>query len=74
MPKTCENCHSFDNAKFVQKHATRDAGICSMFTEVTFKRDSCKYHFPKQELKENEIFLPLVDVGKLPVVQFDLFQ
>lgn len=75
MTKTCENCQSFDNEKFVQKHATRDAGICTKFTEVTFKRDSCKYHLPKQKLSENEIFVPVVDVTKLPPIsQLSFFQ
>ena len=74
MTETCQNCQSFDNAKFLHKRATRDAGICTKFTEVTFNRDSCKYHLPKQELSENEIFVPLVEVKRLPVIQFDLFQ
>lgn len=74
MTQTCENCLSFDNSKFLHKRATRDAGLCGRFTEITFKRDNCKFHLPKQQLNENEIFVPLVEVKKLPVIQFDLFQ
>nr|WP_294931305.1 hypothetical protein [uncultured Flavobacterium sp.] len=73
MAETCENCASFDNSKFLHHTATRDAGMCTKFTEITFKRDKCKFHLPKQALSENEIFVPLVDVSKLPVIQFDLF-
>lgn len=66
MKKTCENCASFDNEKFAQKTATRDAGLCTKFTEITFKRDHCKFFLEKQKLSENEIFEPLVDLKKLP--------
>jgi hypothetical protein len=66
MQKTCENCASFDNSKFLQHRATRDAGLCTKFTEITFKRESCKFHLEKQNLSANEIFESLVDLKKLP--------
>lgn len=74
MSDTCQNCIQFDNAKFLHHSATKDAGMCMKYIEITFKRETCKFHMPKQELTENEIFVPLVDVKKLPVIQFDLFQ
>lgn len=75
MKKTCENCASFDQTKFLHHHATRDAGLCLKFTEVTFKRNSCKWFLEKQKLSEKEIFVPVVDVTKLPpITQLNLFQ
>ncbi len=74
MTETCQNCQSFDNKNFVQNRATRDAGICTKFTEITFKCDTCKFHMPKQELTENEIFVPVVRPKLNIVRQLDLFQ
>lgn len=75
MSNNCEKCHLFDNAKFLHHSATKDAGMCMKFIEITFKRDTCKFFLPKQELTENEIFVPLVDVTQLPpITQLNLFQ
>lgn len=74
MTENCLNCMFFDNSKFVQKIQTRDAGICTKFTEVCFKNDSCKWHMPKQDLEEKEIFAPVVDKQRHIPKQYDLFQ
>ncbi|BFM44940.1 hypothetical protein CFS9_35810 [Flavobacterium sp. CFS9] len=74
MMKNCENCMSFDNSKFLHKRQTKDAGLCTKFTEVTFKNDSCKFYLPKQNLTEKEIFAPVVDTRKTTLRQLDLFQ
>ena len=74
MTEKCENCMFFDNSKFLHKTQTKDAGICTKFTEVCFKRDSCKWHMLKQELDEKEIFAPVVDKQIFKPKQYDLFQ
>lgn len=74
MTENCSNCMFFDNSKFVQKIQTQNAGICTKFTEVCFKSESCKWHIPKQELEEKEIFKPLVEKPKFIIKQYDLFQ
>lgn len=73
MLEKCENCQSFDNSKFLQNARTRDAGICGKFTEVVFKKETCKWHMPKTDLTETEIFTkPVKPVLKF--VQLDFFQ
>ena len=74
MNEKCQNCMFFDNSKFLHKSQTKDAGICTKFTEVMFKNDSCKFHLPIQELEEKEIFLQVVDKQKFTPKQYDLFQ
>ncbi len=74
MTQNCLNCMFFDNSRFVQKPQTKDAGICTKFTEVCFKNDYCKWHLPTQELEEKDIFSPLVEKQKIIIKQYDLFQ
>jgi hypothetical protein len=74
MTEKCENCMFFDNSKFVQKPKTKDCGICTKFTEISFKNETCRFHMPKQELEEKEIFTPVVDKQKFIPRQYDLFQ
>lgn len=74
MTEKCENCMFFDNSKFLHKPQTKDCGICTKFTEISFKNDSCKWHMPKQQLEEKEIFLTHVVAVKQTIKQLDLFQ
>ncbi|WP_143154989.1 hypothetical protein [Flavobacterium chilense] len=64
----------FDNSRFLHKPQTKDAGICTKFTEVMFKNDTCKFHLPTQEFEEKEIFISGVDKQTLKPKQYDLFQ
>lgn len=74
MKNLCENCTHFDGSKHQNDQRTHHAGICKKWCEIVFKTDNCKQYSLKSNPTENEIFPPLVDVAKLPVIQFDLFQ
>ena len=74
MKNTCQNCVSFDGSKHQKDSRTQHAGICLKWSEIVFKTEICKQHFLNSNPTENQIFKPLVDVAKLPVIQFDLFQ
>jgi hypothetical protein len=74
MTEKCENCTFFDGSKHQKDARTAHAGICSKWTEITFKWENCKGFFSKENLTEKEIFIPLVDVTKLPdVTQLTFF-
>lgn len=74
MTEKCENCMFFDNSKFLHKPQTKDCGICTKFTEISFKNDHCRFHMPTQKLEEKQIFSPVVDKHKYIPKQYDLFQ
>jgi hypothetical protein len=68
MTQTCENCTFFDTLRHENDARTKHAGICTKWTEIVFKSETCKWHFLKSNPDEKEIFIPLVDVTKLPSV------
>ncbi|MFV8344589.1 hypothetical protein [Flavobacterium sp. ZB4P13] len=74
MTEKCENCYYFDGSKHEKDAQTAHAGICSKWTEIVFKSETCKQFFSNQNKSEKEIFIPLVDVSKLPPInQLTLF-
>lgn len=68
MAENCENCMFFDGTKHDNDIRTKHAGICSKWTEIVFRTETCKQFFTLQNKKENEIFKPLVDVSILPPI------
>jgi spore cortex formation protein SpoVR/YcgB (stage V sporulation) len=66
MAEKCENCSYFDGSKHENDKRTAHAGICSKWTEIVFKSETCKQFFSNENKTEKEIFIPLVDVSKLP--------
>lgn len=74
MTEKCENCHYLDTSKHENDQRTKHMGICTKFCEISFKWEKCKQFLPVQEKDEKEIFIPLVDVSKLPpITQLNLF-
>jgi hypothetical protein len=73
MKINCENCVFFDGSKHQKDARTQHAGICSKWTEIVFRSETCKQHFLNSNPTEKDIFPALVDVSKLPVIQFELF-
>ena len=74
MLENCENCTFFDGSKHQNDIRTKHAGICSKWTEIVFRTETCKQYFSNQNKTEKEIFIPLVDISKLPNInQLTLF-
>lgn len=66
MTQNCENCIFFDGSKHENDTRTKHAGICSKWTQIVFRSETCKQYFSNENKGENEIFKPLVDVTQLP--------
>jgi len=74
MIENCLNCIFFDGSKHQNDLRTSHAGICSKWTQITFKTDTCKQFFSNANKPEKEIFKPLIDVTKLtPINELSFF-
>jgi hypothetical protein len=74
MTETCQDCAFFDDSKHRNNARTKDAGICTKWVQIAFKKETCKQHFPNTNLSEKEVFLPpAAKRQQMANVQLNLF-
>lgn len=56
MTVNCENCMFFDSTKHEKDPRTKHAGICSKWTEIVFKSDTCKQFFSSSNPTVENLF------------------
>lgn len=56
MTQNCENCFHFDGSQHENDARTKHAGICKNFSEIVFKKETCKFHFSKDNLPSEKVF------------------
>jgi len=72
MKNECQNCINFDNEKHKNHPATKHAGICKKWVEITFLTDNCN-QFLSKENPENLEPIKLIKNENSTPVQTALF-
>ncbi|PWA08966.1 hypothetical protein [Flavobacterium laiguense] len=74
MTETCQNCAFFDDSKHKNNARTKDAGICTKWVQIAFKKETCKQHFLNTNLSEKDVFsVTAVSRQQTDNVQLNLF-
>lgn len=66
MSKLCDNCTFFDGSKHQNDSRTSHAGICSKWSEIVFRSETCKQYISVLDQPKEKIQVPLIDVKNLP--------